>query len=66
MEAYLNHYYNIEIAHGSQPNPNCFQLFGVDILIDDDLKAWLIEINPFPSLTFTTERPVEVKEEEGG
>jgi hypothetical protein len=40
-------------------NPNCFQIFGVDIMIDDNLRAWLIEINSFPSLTFTAERNVK-------
>jgi hypothetical protein len=27
-----------------------FQIFGFDILIDENLKAWLLEINDHPSL----------------
>ena len=29
---------------------NCFQLFGFDIMFDETLRPWLIEINFAPSL----------------
>ena len=29
---------------------NCYKLFGFDILYDEDLKPWLIEVNNIPSL----------------
>lgn len=29
---------------------NCFELFGFDFLIDEDLRTWLIEVNTNPYL----------------
>ena len=29
---------------------NCFELFGLDFIIDEELKIWLIEVNENPSL----------------
>jgi len=31
-------------------NPNAFELFGYDVIIDSNLKCWLLEINSSPSL----------------
>lgn len=40
---------------------NCFELFGYDVLIDSDLKPWLIEINLSPSLACESPLDVTIK-----
>ena len=47
-----------EIPH----QPNAFELFGFDVMIDNTYRPWLIEVNSCPSLARDTEVDAIVKE----
>ena len=40
---------------------SCYELFGFDVLLDSDLKPWLLEVNISPSLHSTSALDLSVK-----
>eukprot|EP00003_Mantamonas_plastica_P011496 TRINITY_DN2121_c0_g1_i2.p1 TRINITY_DN2121_c0_g1~~TRINITY_DN2121_c0_g1_i2.p1 ORF type:complete len:281 (-),score=78.02 TRINITY_DN2121_c0_g1_i2:187-1029(-) len=40
---------------------NCFEMYGYDLMIDEDLKPWLIEVNASPSVTADTDSDYRFK-----
>lgn len=41
---------------GEHDNPRCFQILGLDILVDENLQCWLMEVNANPSLNVYNEK----------
>lgn len=54
--------FSAALAHPTnfQPLPQSFEVFGVDFLVDEEEKVWLLEVNAFPDFAQTGEELREV------
>lgn len=51
--------YNVHSGH--RDNSYCFHVIGFDILLDENLKPWLIEVNDSPSLAVSSQIDFDIK-----
>lgn len=50
----------LPVQHGL-PNQTCFELYGFDVMVDECLKPWLLEVNTFPSLSSSSPLDKRIK-----
>ncbi|EPZ33400.1 Tubulin-tyrosine ligase domain-containing protein [Rozella allomycis CSF55] len=51
----------IPIAQEIPKVTNCFELYGFDIIIDQNLKPWILEVNFSPALTIDCDVDLQIK-----
>jgi tubulin polyglutamylase TTLL6/13 len=59
MEPYLMNNYHQKISQDHSKS-KCFQILGMDILIDKKNNAWLMEVNSNPSLNMFLEKETDL------
>lgn len=42
-------------------NYNCYELYGFDVILDEDFKPWLLEVNGLPSLQTGSPLDIAIK-----
>jgi len=55
------HHVNKLILQNAKNRYNCYELLGFDIILDDNYKPWLLEVNISPSLRSDSELDTEIK-----
>ena len=63
IEPYLKNAYHCFIS-SDYSDGRCFQIIGLDVLIDEDHNCWLLEINANPSLNVYNETQVNGESEQ--
>lgn len=58
LKPFIVNSYHSEMGYEEQANQNCFHILGLDLMLDSDLKCWILEINCFPSFSYFFDRVV--------
>merc|ERR1712039_748156 len=43
------------------PNQTCYEIYGFDVMMDEQLKPWLLEVNTFPSFASSSPYDKRIK-----
>lgn len=55
------HYVNASTKKYNLHRNNCFEVFGYDVILDSELKPWLLEVNLSPSLACESPLDLTIK-----
>ena len=55
------HYVNASVKKYNLNRNNCFEVFGYDVILDSELKPWLLEVNLSPSLACESPLDLTIK-----
>ena len=58
----ISHYYHSSIKT-QDGRSRCFEILGFDIIVDKDLKPWVLEVNHSPSLACESDFDAQIKED---
>lgn len=62
VQPFLAHNYKAIFKNIDDKKSRCFEILGFDILIDEDLKPWVLEVNHSPSLSCDSPFDTELKD----